>query len=71
MGTPRQQCWSVLPFPPPGALPDPGIQPLSCVSCTGRWILYRCTTWEGQRAQKQRYFTRLCKVSSGKKRKDI
>ena len=23
----RQECWSGLPFPPPGDLPDPGIEP--------------------------------------------
>ena len=41
MGSPRQEYWSGLPFPPPGDLPDPGIKPIiSCVSCTGRWILY-------------------------------
>ena len=27
MGFPRQECWSGLPFPFPGALPDPGIEP--------------------------------------------
>ena len=27
MGFPRQEYWSELPFPPPGALPDPGIEP--------------------------------------------
>ena len=26
VGFPRQEYWSGLPFPPPGALPDPGIQ---------------------------------------------
>ena len=25
----RQEYWSGLPFPPPGALPDPGIEPTS------------------------------------------
>ena len=25
----RQECWSGLPFPPQGDLPDPGIEPLS------------------------------------------
>ena len=25
----RQEYWSELPFPPPGRLPDPGIEPLS------------------------------------------
>ena len=27
MGFSRQQCWSGLPFPSPGDLPDPGIEP--------------------------------------------
>ena len=27
MGFSRQECWSGLPFPSPGALPDPGIEP--------------------------------------------
>jgi len=26
MGFPRQECWSELPFPSPGDLPDPGIE---------------------------------------------
>ena len=26
MGFPRQECWSGLPFPPPGGLPDPGME---------------------------------------------
>ena len=39
--TSRQEYWSGLPFPFPGDLPDPGIEPaISCVSCIGRWILY-------------------------------
>jgi len=25
----RQEYWSGLPFPPPGDLPDPGIEPVS------------------------------------------
>ena len=29
-----------LPCPPPGDLPDPGIEQLSCISCIGRWVLY-------------------------------
>ena len=29
MGFSRQEYWSVLPCPPPGDLPDPGIEPLS------------------------------------------
>ena len=27
IGFPRQKCWSGLPFPSPGDLPDPGIDP--------------------------------------------
>ena len=42
MGFPRQEYWSVLPFPPPGDLPDPGIEPSSLVSpALVRWILYQ------------------------------
>ena len=29
MGFSWQEYWSELPFPPPGDLPDPGIEPLS------------------------------------------
>ena len=29
MGSSRQECWSGLPFPSPGDLPDPGIEPWS------------------------------------------
>ena len=29
MGFPRQEYWSEVPFPPPGDLPDPGIEPKS------------------------------------------
>ena len=29
MGFSRQECWSGLPFPAPGDLPDPGIEPRS------------------------------------------
>ena len=32
MGSPRQEYWSGLPFPPPGDLPDTGIEPTSLVS---------------------------------------
>ena len=32
MGFSRQEYWSGVPFPPPGDLPDPGIEPASCVS---------------------------------------
>ena len=29
MGFPRQEYWSALPFPFPGDLPNPGIEPMS------------------------------------------
>ena len=32
MGFPGQEYWSGLPFPPPGDLLDPGIEPKSSVS---------------------------------------
>ena len=32
MGFSRQEYWSKLPCPPPGYLPDPGIEPTSLVS---------------------------------------
>ena len=35
MGFPRQEYWSGLPCPPPGALPDPGIEPLSSALAGG------------------------------------
>ena len=36
----RQEHGSGLPCPPPGDLPDPGIEPESQVSGIGRWVLY-------------------------------
>ena len=45
-GFPRQEYWSGLPFPPPGDLPDPEMEPESPRStCIGRQILYHCATW--------------------------
>ena len=36
-GFSRQEYWSGWPFPPPGYLPDPGIEPwVSCISCAVR-----------------------------------
>ena len=36
MGFSRQEYWSGLPRPPPGDLPDSGIEPTSPASCVGR-----------------------------------
>ena len=35
MGFPRQKYWSGFPFPPPGDLPDPGIEPMSLALAGG------------------------------------
>ena len=35
-GFPRQEYWSMSPFPPPGDLPDPETEltsPISCIAC--------------------------------------
>ena len=37
-GFSRQESWSGLPRPPPGALPDPGMEPVLCL-CTCRRAL--------------------------------
>ena len=39
MEFPRQEYWSGLPLSIPGDLPR-GQNCVSCISCTGRWILY-------------------------------
>ena len=42
MGFSRQEYWSGLPLPSPGALPDPGVEPTSLTSSAlGRQILYQ------------------------------
>ena len=38
MGFPRQEYWSGLPFPSPGDLPDPGIEP-SSLALTGEFFI--------------------------------
>ena len=45
MGFPRQEYWSELPFPSPGDLPGPGIEPASPASLLhGRKTLYLWVT---------------------------
>ena len=46
MGFPRQEHWNGLSLPTSGDLPDPGMEPMSRVSCIDRLILYHCATWE-------------------------
>ena len=47
MGFSKQEYWSGLPCPPPGDLPDPGIEPMSLMSfaLAGRFFTIS-TTWE-------------------------
>ena len=41
LGFSRQDYWSGLPFPPPGDLPNPGIESTFLTStCIGRWVLH-------------------------------
>ena len=56
MGFPKQEYWSGLPFPPPGDLPDPGIEPISlmspalaggCFTTSAPWILTQSSPWKG------------------------
>ena len=46
MGFPRQEYWSGLPFPSPGDVPNPGIEPAS-PTLAGRFFT-TSTTWEAQ-----------------------
>ena len=39
MGIPRQEDWSGLPFPSPGDLPNPGIEPMSPALAGGFFTL--------------------------------
>ena len=49
MGFSRQEYWSRLPFPPPGDLPDPGIEPASLMSpALAGGFLTMSATWEAQ-----------------------
>ena len=47
MGFSRQEYWSGLPYPPPGDLPDPGIEPASLKSPTlASKFFTTSATWE-------------------------
>ena len=47
MGFSRQECWNGLSFPPPGDLPNPGMEPLSlrAPALAGRFFT-ASATWE-------------------------
>jgi len=50
----RQEYWSRLPFPTPGDLPDPRIEPASLVPpVLAGGFFYHCTTWEASDDNRQ------------------
>ena len=49
MGFFRQEYWSGMPFPPPGDIPDPGIEPASLVSpALASGLFTTSATWEAK-----------------------
>ena len=49
MGFSRQEYWSELPYPPPGDLPNLGIEPASLMSpALAGGFFTTSTTWEAQ-----------------------
>ena len=57
MGLPGQEYWSGLPFPPPGGLPNPGIELASPVSSAlGDRFFTTSAHWE---AQSQPYWVQI------------
>ena len=60
MGFSRQEYWRELPFPPPGDLPNPGIEPVSLVSpALAGGFFTTSTTWEAH-GMVVLLFKRLC-----------
>ena len=58
MGFSRQEYWSRLSFPPPGDLPDPGMEPMSIMSpaLVGGFFT-TSVTWEGPAALENNVIT--------------
>ena len=50
VGCSGQDSWSGLPSPPPGALPDPGTEPVFCVSALAGGLFTASTAWEAPEA---------------------
>ena len=65
MGFPRQKCWSGLPFPSPGELPDPGIELESPILAGG--LFTTSTTWEALILGGQKVHSDFPITSYGKK----
>ena len=56
MGFSRQEYWRGLLFPPPGDLPDPGIEPTSLTSpALANMFFTMGTTWKAENTQKNYY----------------
>ena len=66
IGFPRQEHWSGLPFPPPGDLPDPGIQPASPVipAFSGGFFTTEPPIWSNK------YPKKIIQIASGSRKKD-
>ena len=71
MGFSRDEYWSGLPCPPPGDLPNPGIEPESLMfpALAGRFFT-TSATWEAQiskeNEKKKKFFLRKKKVKKEK-----
>ena len=59
-GFSRQEYWSGLPCPPPGDLPDPGIESMSLTSPALVGSLPLSATWE---SEKQKSLSCVCILS--------
>ena len=59
MGFSRQEYWSGLPCPPPGDLPNPGIEPGSLISCA---LASRFFTTSATLTAIGHYFSLLCSI---------
>ena len=62
MGFSTQQYWSGLPFPSPGDLPDPGIEPRSPAL---QAVLYHGSTWSKWGTKHSSSLTRTAQLLSG------
>ena len=62
MRFPRQEYWSGLPCPPPGELPDPGIEPTSLMSpaLAGEFFTSHAVF------KSQKYHTKMCDMHCSK-----
>ena len=56
----RQEYWSGVPFPTPGNLPDPGIEPASLALVGG--FFTSSATWEAKRTYRKKQIRLRCKT---------